>query len=374
MNSTVLTCTFYRQVAPRAADISTLRSKPSPTAQTHSHSVLGHLAGKRTFLAQHRTLPTMAAPKYTNRKPPLTHFLCLPLLTTTSILQLQESLSRFKSAVIRPNRTETPAGEDAEASGLTTGVVIPEKAFRPLGVLHLTLGVMSLRTEDKINDAKDLLERLDLSKLLQESGKNLAASGQGKDGSTVDDHAQLRQDHPPSEPVETMPTFLETLKRTVTPPPLSRPKISAEPLIVSLQGLQAFPSPHKATVLHCPPRDPTLRLHPFCLKLKRSFVEAGLMEPENRPLVLHATIVNTVYAKPDRRNEKRRMGSISFDATEVMRIYNEKGGIDRGGATGEFVWADDILIDRVRICQMGAKAVDDATLEQVYTVFAEKFI
>jgi activating signal cointegrator complex subunit 1 len=104
------------------------------------------------------------------------------------------------------------------------------------------------------------------------------------------------------------------------------------------------------------------------------FVEAGLMEPENRPLVLHATIVNTVYAKQDRRNEKRRMGSISFDVTDILRIYNEKGGIDRGGAMGEFVWANDILIDRVRICEMGAKAVYDTTLEQEYTVFAEKII
>lgn len=316
----------------------------------------------------------MATQKYTNRKPPLTHFLCLPLLTTTSIPQLQESLSRFKLAVTRPNKVETRPGEDVEASGSTTDVVIPEKAFRPLGVLHLTLGVMSLRNEEKMNDAKDFLERLDLSQLLAESGRNVAASNQGKDGSRGDDNVQLPLDHPPSEPVETKATFLETLKRAVTPPPLSRPQVSAEPLTVSLQGLQAFPNPRRATVLHCPPRDPTLRLHPFCLKLKQMFVEAGLMEPENRPLVLHATIVNTVYAKQDRRNEKRRMGSISFDATDILRIYNEKGGIDRGGAMGEFVWADDILIDRVRICEMGAKAVDDTTLEQEYTVFAEKII
>jgi activating signal cointegrator complex subunit 1 len=308
----------------------------------------------------------MASPKYTNRKPPLTHFLCLPLLTPASIPQLQESLSRFKLSVASPNRAETPAGDDADTSASTTDAVIPEKAFRPLGVLHLTLGVMSLRSPDKINDAKDLLESLDLSQLLREAGRDPAVSSQDNDGPSGDDNAQRRQDHPPSEPAETDPTCLETLN--------FRPKLSAEPLIVSLQGLHAFPSPRKATVLHCPPCDPTSRLHPFCLKVKQMFVEAGLMEPENRPLVLHATIVNTVYAKRDRRNEKRRVGSISFDATEIVRKYNEHGGTSHGGAPGEFVWADDILIDRVRICEMGAEAVDDATLEQEYKVFAEKII
>ena len=98
------------------------------------------------------------------------------------------------------------------------------------------------------------------------------------------------------------------------------------------------------------------------------------MEPETRPLVLHATIVNTVYAKKDRRHEKRRMGSISFDATEIMRTYNEKVGIEAGSAMGEFVWANDILIDRVRICEMGAKIVEDEKLGQEYAVFAEKII
>jgi activating signal cointegrator complex subunit 1 len=224
---------------------------------------------------------------------------------------------------------------------------------------------MSLRSPDKINDAKDFLESVDLSQLLREAGRDLAVSSPDNDGPSGDDNAQ-RQDHPPFEPAETDPTCLETLD--------FKPKASAEPLVVSLQGLHAFPNPRRATVLHCPPCDPTLRLHPFCLKLKQMFIEAGLMEPENRPLVLHATIVNTVYAKPDRRNEKRRAGSISFDATEVMRKYNEQGGTSHGGATGEFVWADNILIDRVRICEMGAEAVDDATLEQEYKVFAEKII
>jgi activating signal cointegrator complex subunit 1 len=360
----------------QAALAFTLRSNTFLAARTRSGIILvGHLASKKTSLAQHRILRSMATPKYTNKKPPLTHFLCLPLLTTTSIPQLQESLSRFKQSVTRPNRAETLGSEDAEATGSTTNVVIPEKAFRPLGVLHLTLGVMSLRSEKQMNDAKELLESMDLSELLEELGKHSVDSTQRQDASGGDNTARPGLDSPPSEPVGTGATFLETLKRAVKPPSLSRPKVpAAESLIMSLQGLQAFPKPDKATVLHCPPHDPTSRLYPFCLRLKQRFIESGFMEQEDRPLVLHATIVNTVYAKRDRRHEKRRMGSITFDATEIMRTYNEKGGIEDGSVTCEFVWAEGILIDRVRICEMGAKVVDDTTLGQEYAVFAEKMI
>jgi activating signal cointegrator complex subunit 1 len=354
----------------------------APTSKSNSYSrsgidlkiAINSVFGKKTLLGQRRDLCPMAGRKDGNKRPPLTHFLCLPLLTTASIPQLQESLSLFKQSVTHPAKSETPANEDAEATASTTKAVIPEKAFRPLGVLHLTLGVMSLHSEEKMNAAKDLLESLNLSELLVESGSHPEDSNHGKDVPRVNNIAQMGLDSPPSESAGPAPAFLQTLKRAVTPPSLSRPKLSSEPLLISLQGLQAFPEPRKATVLHCPPHDQTSRLYPFCLKLKQIFIEAGFLEPETRPLVLHATIVNTVYAKKDRRHEKRRMGSISFDATEIMRTYNEKVGIEAGSATGGFVWANDILIDRVRICGMGAKIVEDENLGQEYAVFAEKMI
>lgn len=321
-----------------------------------------------------RPIHAMATPKYSTKKPTLTHFLCFPLLTTTSIPQLQESLSNFRHTVSRPSRAETPAHEDAEVAGSSTDVVIPEKAFRALGVLHLTLGVMSLRTEEKLKDARDLLESLDLAQLLAESCQGLEDSSGARDAPTVDIREQSRVDTAPPDHGGPAVTVLETIQRAVMPPLLSRPRVPAEPLVVSLQGLQAFPNPRKATVLHCPPQDPTARLYPFSLRLKQRFIDVGLMESENRPLVLHATIVNTVYAKKDRRHETRRTGTISFDATEIMRKYNEEGGFQQGSPSGAFVWAKDILIDRVRICEMGAKAVDDPTLQQEYTVFAEKTI
>jgi activating signal cointegrator complex subunit 1 len=356
-----------------AAGPSTSKSNLYSRSGSDLKIAINSVFGKKAPLPQRRDLCPMARRRYTNKRPPLTHFLCLPLLTTTSIPQLQESLSHFKQSVTRPARSETPANEDAEATASTMKAVIPEKAFRPLGVLHLTLGVMSLRSEEKMNAAKDLLESLNLSELLAESGSNLVDSNHSKDVSRVNNIAQMVLDPPPSESAGTASASLEILKRAVTPPAPSRPKLSAEPLVISLQGLQAFPRPRKATVLHCPPHDQTSRLYPFCLKLKQKFTEAGFLEPEARPLVLHATIVNTVYAK-DRRHEKRRMGSISFNAIEIMRMYNEKVEIEAESATGGFVWANDILIDRVRICEMGAKIVEDEKLGQEYAVFAEKII
>ena len=365
---------FHRQKGLATLTSSTSKLKSYSTAKTGSFHLVRNLASKGSFSAQHRDLCSMAPSKYSNKKPPLTHFLCLPLLTTSSIPQLQESLAPFKQSVTRPARSETPATAEEEADASTATVVIPEKAFRPLGVLHLTLGVMSLRSEEKMNDAKGFLEGLNLSELLKQSESQSVDSIQGNHLPNESNNPQTEADPPPEDFGGRPPTLLETLKRAVTPPFLSRPTTPARPLSISLRGLQAFPKPSEATVLHCPPHDPTSRLYPFCLKLKQRFIDAGFMDSENRPLVLHATIVNTVYAKTDRRHEKRRMGSITFDATEIMRTYNEKGGIEHGDAMGEFVWATDILIDRVRICKMGAKVVEDSALRQEYVVLAEKLV
>ncbi|KAJ5054158.1 uncharacterized protein L3040_000440 [Drepanopeziza brunnea f. sp. 'multigermtubi'] len=87
-------------------------------------------------------------------KPPsarLTHFLCIPLVTAASKPQLQSALSAFTSKASSPN--------DPLAR-------IPEKAIRPLGTLHLTLGVMSLLTPERIEAALAVLRTLNLQEIL----------------------------------------------------------------------------------------------------------------------------------------------------------------------------------------------------------------
>ncbi len=68
------------------------------------------------------------------------------------------------------------------------------------------------------------------------------------------------------------------------------------PLLVTLIGLHTMQSAAKASVLYAPPVDNGV-LTKFCERLRLTFQEAGLMLEESRPLLLHATILNTIYVK-----------------------------------------------------------------------------
>jgi activating signal cointegrator complex subunit 1 len=75
------------------------------------------------------------------------------------------------------------------------------------------------------------------------------------------------------------------------------------------------------------------------------FMDAGLLVADERPLRLHATVVNTVYAKEKGRGRGGK-GAVKVDA---------RGMVERWG---EVVWAKDVMIERVGICRMGARRVE----------------
>lgn len=284
-----------------------------------------------------------------------THFLCLPLLTPTSLPQLEQSLGRLRSI--------TKHGD----------CKIPDSAFRPLGVLHLTLGVMSL-TPPRLEAALQLLQATDLDALLRWAGDRprttlratISATGTNAPTTASDVDAPSRSRTPQTP---------QTPHRRVSP--LAR-NPSLPRLTVSLSGLSAFPDPRNATVLHASPHDPTHRLYHFCLALRQNFLDAGFIQPEERPLVLHATLVNTVYSKSagERNRESGRgKGRITVDARGVMRELNGREGREdervRREDVGAFVWAEGVRIERVRICAMGAREVE-GELGQEYRVVGEK--
>ncbi|KAL9585696.1 MAG: hypothetical protein Q9203_004149 [Teloschistes exilis] len=196
------------------------------------------------------------------KTPKLTHFLCLPLITQHSTPQWQKSLQQFTKDVIvppqtSPNSAASPNGND---EGSEPSVAIPSKAIRPLGALHLTIGVMSLSNEEKLNAATALLKRLDITKLLlsaQQPESDLEGEADQKSGS-------------------------------------SSPKRS--PLLLSFTTLQSMHSPQSTSMLYVPPTDNTGRLYPFCQALKARFTQEGLMVEETRDMKLHATVLNTIYA------------------------------------------------------------------------------
>lgn len=262
------------------------------------------------------------------KKPPLTHFLCIPLVTAESKPQLEASLAKFRANVSPSPRTleNTQIAQEAtsESGDKVTSNVHP-KAIRPVGVLHCTLGVMSL-SQEKLTEATRLLQTLNLSSLL--------------DSAT-----------PTSSSAE--PTS----------------NTSNSPLKISLKGLTSMHSPQKTSILYTAPSDPTNRLQPFCQALQDAFKKAELLVPDDRPLKLHATIVNTIYAKGRKKPPPRRQESMSTSTGA-----DAGGGDDRSQGHGpnanaplkvdargileryeDYVWAENVVLDRVAICEMGAK-------------------
>lgn len=316
------------------------------------------------------------------KRPPLTHFLCLPLINTTSTPQLVSSLAEFKEAI--------PLNSPSQASSLKPQTkLLPDEALRPVGTLHFTLGVMSLLTEERVQEALGFLQSLDLVSILQEVESEL--SSQGAQGSV---HALDPSSH-------------EALS----------------PFNISLTSLHALPTARKATILHAAPSDPTSRLLPFCRKLRSKFIEAGFIleetekkpdgknnnkgtsesiDPENnnapgsstaevkaeeapvpqnqkgkarrpRPLLLHATVANTIYMGRRRQPGSQKKDTYKFDARDLLSQFRDyyKGETSTGNA-GEavektekpFVWARDIPLERLCICEMGAKDIPEEDTER----------
>lgn len=73
---------------------------------------------------------------------------------------------------------------------------------------------------------------------------------------------------------------------------------------------------------------------------------AELLIEDNRSLLLHATIVNTVYV-PGVRGKGSGHGNskakLTLDATELLEDYEG------------FVWMEGVRLEKVAICRMGAK-------------------
>lgn len=298
-----------------------------------------------------RSLQTMAKHKRPHKppnakKPPLTHFLCLPLVTSTSKPQLEASLAKFRDAVTSPEASVREyASKHGESADDAARSYVHPKAVRPVGALHCTLGVMSLK-EDQLEEAIDVLKGLRVQDLLR-SDSTKSVPTESIKSPEQDDEA---------------PTSLE---RPISPPELERP---SKPLIVDLKGLESMHAPQKTSILYTAPFDASERLYSFCLSLQKTFKDKGLLVEDDRALKLHATVVNTIYAKgrkrPQRPQAAAREGSegkndrssghgpnanapLKIDATSILEKYKD------------YVWAENVVLDRIAICEMGAKKILD---------------
>ena len=360
------------------------------------------------------------------KRPALTHFLCLPLVNLISIPQLEASIAAFKKgnpsvpvADLLQSQNQSQSHGHGKPPTDASCPPIPEGAIRPLGTLHLTLGVMSLSSKNRLDEATSFLRSLDLAKLMHEA-----------------EQVALQK------------------KKTNPPKPANDVVKSSKQLSISLESLHALPRAKSATILHASPVDSTGRLYPFCLMLRDKFLEAGFLVGESkkstntdkelarssdaaekqkqpgppkssemtkldpyaaalarqsklRPLLLHATIVNTIYVRQPKpvhgsksaskgRNTVKRF---EFDARDLLDRYKDYY-TDRARIVPRvrtvpsaspstslpappkypFVWAKDIPIDSVTICEMGAKKLNlerdsdglKARLGQEYTVVASR--
>ncbi|KAK4155101.1 kinase A anchor protein [Chaetomidium leptoderma] len=302
-------------------------------------------------------------------KPSPTHFLCIPLVTGPSRPQLAASLSAFRSDVCGG-----PAASPLPPLGLGFGS-LPEDAVRPVGTLHLTLGVLSLPPrgsheggeEKKLARAKEVLAGLGLGAVWrgvllqwqqQQRAKGVVqktnGGGNGDGDGDRDGKGGVTKEGVGKEKEE---------KRRV------------EGLKITLRGLASMQPADRAAVLYAPPVDQFGLLQAFCEKVRDAFREAELMVDEGRPLLLHATIVNTVYVKKEAGSGRgrgrgrggqrggrggRKSERLVFDATEIMDRYEDQ------------VWMEDVLVQKVALCRMGAKkVVVDGEEDEAYEVEAE---
>jgi activating signal cointegrator complex subunit 1 len=163
---------------------------------------------------------------------------------------------------------------------------------------------------------------------------------------------------------------------------------------ISLTSLHAMQSPTMTSCLYAGPDDPSKRLLPLCIKIRDAFASAGFMVTDDRPLKLHATILNTVYAKNSGQKRARSPSKEKVDRqplaatesneaqpTSLAREISLPGtarppdtfrGHGRNSRAPmkldatqllekckDFVWASEFAIEKLAICKMGAKKILD---------------
>lgn len=174
---------------------------------------------------------------------------------------------------------------------------------------------MSLPTPERVQHALDVLNGLDLKGLLADiKSANIA------------------------------PKDSEALAGTKT----GEDPAKDDNLYLTLQGLHPMlgQSSSAATVLYAAPLDPDLRLYRFGQAVRAIFFKEDLLEERDRELLLHATIVNTGYLPSEGRGKGKKKEKVTLDVRGLVDEWED------------FVWMEDVRVEGVRICRMGALKVE----------------
>jgi activating signal cointegrator complex subunit 1 len=181
---------------------------------------------------------------------------------------------------------------------------------------------MSLTEPDKLDTAISMLRGMDIRDVLETS---IAASSMARESSASSDTTN-------GSKVEA-----------------SQPQEATQPIKVQLRGLMSMQDATATTVLYAAPDDNSGRLLRFCEAVRARFTEERLLVPDKRELKLHATIMNTIYAKGQRRGKNGRKEPLKIDARELIERWKDHA------------WAE-VTLDKVVICEMGAKEDEEGVL------------
>ena len=480
------------QILPRLA-LSSPRARYVRVLVPHHHSI-GHQVRPRLTRDGWRNPPdpeSQFMPKNhghqqrQSARPPLTHFLALPLCTPETRPQLVENLGRFKEDITQENGQRSSSGNEYNSrhgnENEAARTILPTRKRRfqnsaqdiqpaPEADMEEIMG--KLLDDDKLGELNELLDKKQISTQLESPGEedehhsNSPSSGEQLDrgdserpvkvstapsqdrAKDLGEYNQVDEDPAPSVvPTKPVPRpsipdvafrhpgclhftlgvmslpspeklgLAKAFLRNLDLPsllPVASPPTNQHPLTTSLRTLSSLPAAEHATSLYASPV-PSEAVYAFASKVRTAFIEAGLLIDDGRGLLLHATLVNTIYAMPRKRlrggqkgqkartllerakeeeiqklQEEARVGKpereIEGDlldagdgegmvAAGIKRIQKEyeaklaereqeaksqRVKIDARGLVKKYenmVWAKDVVLDRLTICEMGAKKV-----------------
>lgn len=266
-----------------------------------------------------------------------THFLSIALTSSQSRPTLQASLQTFaQTARYRVRKSSQSSAETSpEIYDLRP---IPASALRPAGTLHLRIGVYHLPDPESVAAAVDRLSRLDLRGLVQ---PNSTAS------SAPETHVGS------------------------TDKGVSRPG----PITVRIQGLYAVHGAAHASALYASAHDATSRLAPLCDGVRTALMLGS--GSGSRLDIYHADAATSSDLDPDTGIEGLGVMIVNTaPATKGGRKSpcGTKRKLDFVPAVDKFrdcVWAEDVVLERIAICQIAAENVLDAEGRVVDQVFRE---
>lgn len=230
-------------------------------------------------------------------KTPWTHYLCIPLANASSKPQLERFLNDLKERL--PSLPEVFIGHEQ----VRADEHLFEGALRSVDVIHFDLGALNLPTEQRVREATEFLEKLDLNHILSLTESERCRPGDGNR------------------------------------------------FVVDLEVPETMDNPGSTSKL-CLKPDTSDELLDFCNDVRSKFIGNDFMISENREFDLHATVMDTrttrlgKAAKIRGGARKQKGGKLTMDIQPLLDWYKQEWTT---------IW--DVHLEKLAICKRKGKKV-----------------